>query len=89
MKKCKIQGQVTTIQMPFTYNRKSTNFSSAQCKYLRKGHHVSVNAFCPQQSRASKKQRRFGVILALQLTLLKEINSHTKTLAQHLVSFPH
>ena len=30
MKKCKIQGQVTTLQMPFAYNRKSTNFSSAQ-----------------------------------------------------------
>ena len=42
MKKCKIQGQVTTLQIPFTYNRKSTNFSTA---YLRKGRHTSVNNF--------------------------------------------
>ena len=28
MKKWKIQGQVTTLEMPFTCNRKSTNFSS-------------------------------------------------------------
>ena len=27
MTKCKIQGQVTTLQMPFSYNRKSINFS--------------------------------------------------------------
>ena len=26
--KCKIQGQVTTLWLPFNYNRKSTNFSS-------------------------------------------------------------
>ena len=42
MKKCKIQGQVTTVQILFTYNRKSTNFSSA---YLRIGRHNSVNNF--------------------------------------------
>ena len=32
MKKCKIQGQVTTLQMPFTYNRESTNFSSTHVR---------------------------------------------------------
>ena len=32
MKKCKIQGQVTTLEMPFSYNRKSTNFSSTHVR---------------------------------------------------------
>ena len=32
MKKCKIQSQVTTLQILFTYNRKSTNFLSTQVR---------------------------------------------------------
>ena len=31
-KKCKIQGQATALQMPFTFNRKSTNFSSTHVR---------------------------------------------------------
>ena len=31
-KKCKIQGQVTTLRMPFTCNRKSINFSSTHVR---------------------------------------------------------
>ena len=36
MKKCKIQGQVTALKVPFIFNRKSTNFSSTYVA-LRKG----------------------------------------------------
>ena len=41
MKKCKIQGQVTTLRMPFTYNRKSTNFSSTHVRICVRERHAS------------------------------------------------
>ena len=31
-KKCKVQSQFTTLQMPFAYNRKSSNFSSTRVR---------------------------------------------------------
>ena len=43
MTKCKVQGQVTTLQMPFSYNRKSNNFSSTHVPIcVKPGHHASA-----------------------------------------------
>ena len=36
-KKCKIQGQVTTLQVPFRYNRKSSNCSGTHMRICVKG----------------------------------------------------